>query len=52
MYIGTVNRQMGASNININYDATGVLTAVCKVTLRSSRLGFLSWTGRGGVVDV
>ena len=37
--------------MNINYDVISLLTAVWKVTLRSSQLFCLSWPGRRGVVD-
>ena len=37
---------MGASNKNIHYDVTNLLSAVWKVTLRSTCLGCLSWPGR------
>ena len=39
---------MGASNINLHYDVTGLLTAVRKATRRSTCLGCLSWPGRRG----
>ena len=43
-------KRRGASNINTYYDVTGLLSAVWKVTLRSTCLGCLSWPGRRGVV--
>ena len=36
--------------MNIHYDVTDLLSAVWKVTLRSTCLGCLSWPGRRGVV--
>ena len=50
MYIGAVVRERGGGENNIinKYDVTGLLTAVCKVTLRSSRLGCLRWSGERG----
>ena len=41
-------KRKGASNMNIHYDVTGLLSAVWKVTLRSTSLGCLSWPGRRG----
>ena len=39
--------------MNIHYDVTGLLSAVWKVTLRSTCLGRLSWPGsRGGYILV
>ena len=46
---GCIKRR-GASNMNIPYDVTCLLSAVWKVTLRSTCLGCLSWPGRRGVV--
>ena len=43
-------KRRGASNMNIHYDVTGLLTAVWKVTLRSTCLGCLSWLRRRWVV--
>ena len=34
--------------MNIHHDVIGLLTAVWKVTFRSSRLGCPSWPGRRG----
>ena len=34
--------------MNIHYAVTGLLSAVCKVTLRSACLGCLSWPERRG----
>ena len=34
--------------MKIHYDVTGLLSAVWKVTLRSTCLSYLSWPGRGG----
>ena len=34
--------------MNILYEVTGLLSAVWKVTLRSTCLGCLSWPGRRG----
>ena len=34
--------------MNIHYDVSGLLSAVWKVTLRSTCLGCLSWPGRSG----
>ena len=39
--------------MNIQYDVTGLITSVWKVTLRSTCLGCLSWpTRRGGRVRI
>ena len=38
----------GASNMNIHYDVTGLLSEVCKVTLSSTCVACLSWPGRRG----
>ena len=45
---GETRKRRGESNINIYYDVTGLLSAVWKVTLRSTCLGCLSWPGRSG----
>ena len=41
-------KRRGASNMDIHYDVIGLLSAVWKVTLRSTCLGYLSWPGRRG----
>ena len=43
-------KRRGTSNMNMYYDVTGLLSALWKVTLRSTCPGFLSWPARRGVV--
>ena len=43
-------KRRDASNMNIHYGFTGLLSAVWKVTLKSTCLGCLSWPGKRGVV--
>ena len=54
---GDLDREMGANNMNINYDVNGLLIdSSVEGHIRSSRLGCLSWPrrreewGRGGMV--
>ena len=42
-------KRRGASIMNIHYDVTGLLSAVWKITLRSTCLGFLSCPRKRGV---
>ena len=43
-------KRTGASNMNIHYDVTSLLSAVWKVTIRSTCLGCLSWPERRRLV--